>query len=105
MSLFTGPWTRRRVTVPDFYGCVPSGGVFVHRLKVDGRRGAQILSVRFFFDAGQPARTDRRAPYRLKFTLPFAPGSRHVASAVVRYRLPGSRKVRTARVGRTFVMC
>ena len=31
---------RRRVTVPDFYGCVPSGGVFVHRLKVDGRRGA-----------------------------------------------------------------
>jgi hypothetical protein len=96
---------RRRVTVPDFYGCVPSGGVFVHRLKVDGRRGAQILSVRFFFDAGQPARTDRRAPYRISFTLAFAPGTRHVAAAVVRYRLPGSRKVRTARVGRTFVMC
>jgi hypothetical protein len=61
--------------------------------------------VRFFFDAGQPARTDRRPPYRISFTLPFAPGSRHVASAIVRYRLPGSRKVRKARVGRTFVMC
>ena len=96
---------RRRVTVPDFYGCVPSGGVFVHRLKVDGRRGAQILSVRFFFDAGQPARTDHRAPWSTTFRLAFAPVTRHVAAAIVRYRLPGSRKVRTARVGRTFVMC
>jgi hypothetical protein len=96
---------RRRVTIPDFYGCVPSGGTFVHRLRVDGRRGARILSVRFFFDAGQPARTDRRAPYRIAFKLTFPPGSRHVASAIVRYRLPGSRRVRSVRIGRTFVMC
>jgi hypothetical protein len=96
---------RRRVTVPDFYGCVPTGGRFVHRLDVDGRRGAQIVSVRFFFDAGQPARTDHRAPWRLTFTLPFAPGTRHVASAIVHYRLPGRRTVRSVRIGRTFVMC
>jgi hypothetical protein len=96
---------RRRVSVPDVYGCVPSGGVFVHRLKVDGRRGAQILSVRFFFDAGQPSRTDHRAPFRLRFRLTFPPGSRHVAAAVVRYRLPGERRVRSVRIGRTFVMC
>ena len=25
--------------IPDFYGCVPSGGRFVHRLRLDGRRG------------------------------------------------------------------
>jgi hypothetical protein len=96
---------HRRVTVPDFYGCVPSGGTFVHRLRVDGRRGAQILSVRFFFDAGQPARTDRRAPYSLRFRLTFPPGSRHVAGAVVRYRLAGRHGVRSVRLGRTFVMC
>jgi hypothetical protein len=96
---------HRRVTVPDFYGCVPSGGTFVHRLRVDGRRGARILSVRFFFDAGQPARTDRRAPYRIAFKLTFPAGSRHVASAIVRYRLPGSRRVHSVRIGRTFVMC
>jgi hypothetical protein len=96
---------RRRVTIPDFYGCVPSGGRFVHRLDVDGRRGAQIVSVRFFFDAGQPARTDRRAPWRVTFTLPFAPGTRHVAGAIVRYRLSGRRTVRSVRIGRTFVMC
>jgi hypothetical protein len=96
---------RRRVTVPDFYGCVPSGGTFVHRLRVDGRRGAQILSVRFFFDAGEPARTDRRAPYSLRFRLTFPPGSRHVAGAIVRYRLPGRQGVRSVRLGRTFVMC
>jgi hypothetical protein len=96
---------RRRVTIPDFYGCVPSGGRFVHRLDVDGRRGAQILSVRFFFDGGQPARTDRRAPWRVTFTLPFPPGTRHVAGAIVRYRLPGRRTVHSVRIGRTFVMC
>ena len=96
---------RRRVTVPDFYGCVAPGGVFVHRLRVDGRRGAQIVSVRFFFDAGRPSRTDHRAPYRISFRLPFASGTRHVAAAIVRYRLPGSRTVRSARIGRTFVMC
>ena len=95
----------RRVTVPDFYGCVPSGGTFVHRLRLDGRRGAQIVSVRFFFDAGQPARTDRRAPYRLRFRLTFPLGSRHVAGAIVRYRLPGRSGVRSVRLGRTFVMC
>jgi hypothetical protein len=96
---------RRRVTVPDFYRCVPSGGTFVHRLRVDGRRGAQILSVRFFFDAGQPARIDRRPPYSLRFRLTFPPGSRHVAGAVVRYRVPGRQGVRSVRLGRTFVMC
>jgi hypothetical protein len=96
---------RRRVTIPDVYGCVPSGGVFVHRLRIDGRRGAQIVSVRFFFDAGQPARTDHRAPFRISFRLTFPPGSRHVAAAIVRYRLPGERKVRSVRIGRTFVMC
>jgi len=96
---------RRRVTIPDFYGCVPSGGTFVHSVRVDGRRGAQILSVRFFFDAGQPARTDRRAPYSLRFRLTFPPGSRHVAGAVVRYRVPGRKGVRSVRLGRTFVMC
>jgi hypothetical protein len=96
---------RRRVSVPDFYGCVPTGGTFVHRLRVDGRPGTRILSVRFFFDAGQPSRTDHRAPYRLRFTLAFPPGSRHVAGALVRYRLPGERRVRSARIGRTFVMC
>ena len=80
---------RLRVTVPDFYGCVPSGGRFVHRLRLDGRRGTAIVSVRFFFDAGQPARIDRRAPWRTSFRLTFAPGTRHVAAAIVRYRLPG----------------
>lgn len=96
---------HRRVSIPDFYGCVPTGGTFVHRLRVDGRPGTRIVSVRFFFDAGQPSRTDRRAPYRLRFKLGFPPGSRHVAAAVVRYRLPGERRVRSARIGRTFVMC
>jgi hypothetical protein len=96
---------RRRVSIPDFYGCVPTGGTFVHRLRVDGRPGTRIVSVRFFFDAGQPSRTDHRAPYRLRFRLGFPPGSRHVAAAVVRYRLPGERRVRSVRIGRTFVMC
>jgi hypothetical protein len=96
---------HRRVTIPDFYGCVPTGGTFTHRLRVDGRPGTRIVSVRFFFDAGQPSRTDHRAPFRLRFRLTFPPGSRHVAAAVVRYRLPGERRVRSVRIGRTFVMC
>jgi hypothetical protein len=96
---------RLRVSVPDFFGCVPTGGTFTHRLRVDGRRGTRILSVRFFFDAGSPARTDHRAPWALRFRLGFPPGSRHVAGALVRYRAPGGSRVRTARVGRTFVMC
>ena len=77
----------------------------MHRLRVDGRRGTTIVSVRFFFDAGQPARIDHRAPWRTSFRLAFAPGTRHVAGAIVRYRLLGSRTVRSARIGRTFVMC
>jgi hypothetical protein len=96
---------HRRVTIPDFYGCVPTGGTFTHRLRVDGRPGTRIVSVRFFFDAGQPSRTDHRGPFRLRFRLTFPPGSRHVAAAVVRYRLPGERRVRSVRIGRTFVMC
>ena len=68
-------------------------------------KGTRIVSVRFFFDAGQPSRTDHRAPYRLRFRLGFPPGSRHVAAAIVRYRLPGERRVRSVRIGRTFVMC
>ena len=94
-----------RVTIADFYGCVPSGGRFVHRLRLDGRRGTTIVSVRFFFDAGQPARIDHRAPWRTSFRLTFAPGTRHVAAAIVRYRLPGRRTLHSARIGRTFVMC
>ena len=94
-----------RVTVPDFYGCVKPGGRFVHRLRVDGRRGTTIVSVLFFFDAGQPARTDRHAPWRTTFRLTFPSGTRHVAGAIVRYRLPGRQTVRSARIGRTFVMC
>jgi hypothetical protein len=96
---------RRRASIPDFYGCVPTGGTFVHRLRVDGRPGARIVSVTFFFDAGQPSRTDHRAPWRLPFRLDFPPGSRHVAAAIVHYRLPGERRVRAVRIGRTFVMC
>jgi hypothetical protein len=96
---------RLRVSVPDYFGCVPSGGTFTHRLRVDGRRGTRIVSVRFFFDAGVPARTDHRAPWAVRFRLGFAPATRHVAGALVRYRLPGRSQVRTARLGRTFVMC
>ena len=91
-----------RVTIPDFYGCVPSGGRFVHRLRLDGRRGTTIASVRFFFDAGQPARIDHRAPWRTTFRLTFAPGTRHVAAAIVRYRLPG-RAHAAQRANRTHV--
>jgi hypothetical protein len=95
----------RRVSIPDFYGCVAPGGSFVHRLDVDGRRGTRIVSVRFFFDAGQPARIDHRAPWRVTFRLAFPPASRHVAGAIVSYRLPGERRLRSVRLGRTFVMC
>jgi len=94
-----------RVSVPDFYACAPPGGDFVHRLKVDGRRGrTRIVSVRFFFDEGQPSATDRRAPWRRTFRLPFASGTRHVAGAEVTYRLGGSAPTHRT-VGRTFVMC
>jgi len=96
---------RRRVSIPDFYACIPTGSVFKHRLKLDGRRGTKIASVRFFFDDGQPTATDPSSPYRRDFILSFAPGTRHVAGAVVSYRLPGSRRLRTVRIGRTFVMC
>jgi hypothetical protein len=95
----------RRVSIPDFYGCVAPGAKFVHRVNVDGRRGTRIVSVRFFFDAGQPARVDHRAPWRLTFRLAFPAGTRHVAGAIVSYRLPGQSRLRTARIGRTFVMC
>ena len=96
---------RRRVSIPDLYACTPTGGTFRHRLKVDGRRGTRILSVRFFFDGGQPSAVDRRRPWRRDFTLTFAPGTRHVAMAEIVYRMAGSRRTRTARIGRTFVMC
>jgi hypothetical protein len=95
----------RRVSIPDFYGCVAPGGKFVHRVRVDGRRGTRIVSVRFFFDAGQPARVDHRAPWRVTFRLGYPSGTRHVAGAIVSYRLPGQSRLRTARIGRTFVMC
>ncbi len=66
---------RLRVSIPDFYACTPPGGEFVHRLMVDGRRGrTRIVSVRFFFDDGQPSAVDRRAPWRVPFRLAFAPG-------------------------------
>jgi len=62
---------RRRVSIPDIYACVPPGGRFVHRLDVDGRRGrTRIVSVRFFFDDGQPSAIDRRAPWRKLFGCP-----------------------------------
>jgi len=60
--------------------------------------------VRFSFDGEEPSGTDRRAPYRATFWLPFASGTRDVASATVAYRLGGSR-LRSATIGRTFVMC
>jgi hypothetical protein len=94
----------RRVTVPTHYACIAPGGRFVHRLLVSGRpRGVRIVSVRFSFDGGQLARTDRRAPYRLVYQLPFAAGSRHVAEARVAYRVAG--RLQHASVGRAIVMC
>lgn len=94
----------RRVTAPTHYGCIAPGGRFVHRLLVSGRRrGVRILSVRFSFDGGQLARTDRRAPYRVVYRLAFAPGTRHVAEARVSYRLAG--RTAHASVGRAIVMC
>lgn len=95
----------RRVSIPDFYACAPPGGAFVHRLNVDGRRGrTRIDSVRFFFDDGQPTGTDNRSPWRMAFPLTFASGTRHVAGAVVTYRIAGG-SLRTVTIGRTFVMC
>jgi hypothetical protein len=94
----------RRVTVPTHYACIAPGGRFVHRLLVTGRRrGVRIVSVRFSFDGGQLARTDRRAPYRVAYHLPFAAGTRHVAEAQVTYRLGG--RARHTSVGRAIVMC
>ena len=96
----------RRVTVPDFYGCVPPGGRFVHRLRVDGRRGTPIVSVRFFFDAGQPARTDHRAPWRIDLPAEAsrrAPGTSRRRSSATACR--ARRTLHSARIGRTFVMC
>lgn len=95
---------RLRLSIPDFYACAASGGEFVHRLRVDGRRGRiRIVSVRFTFDGGEPSAVDARAPYRVPFRLPFAAGTRHVAGATITYRLGGER--RTTSIGRTFVMC
>lgn len=94
----------RRVTVPTHYACIAPGGRFAHRLLLSGRRsGVRIVSVRFSFDGGQMARTDHRAPYRIAYTLPFAAGTRHVAEALVTYRLRG--RVRRTSVGRAIVMC
>lgn len=95
---------RTRVTVPTRYGCVPVGGRFVHRVDVTGRRaGVRILRVRFSFDDGQLARTDRRAPFRSSYVLGFPAGTRHVARAQVTYRFRG--RTRTAGIGRMVVMC
>jgi hypothetical protein len=94
-----------RVTLPTRYGCVPPGGRYLARLLVAGRaRGVRITSVRFSFDGGgAPSATDRRAPYRHSFRLPFAAGERHVAEARVTYR-KGARTGHT-QVGRAIVMC
>ncbi len=94
-----------RVTLPTRYGCVTPGGRYRARLLVAGRRhGVRITSVRFSFDGGRaPTATDRRAPYRHTFTLPFAAGERHVAEARVSYRKGG--RTGHAQVGRAIVMC
>jgi hypothetical protein len=91
---------RARVTVPTRYACIPTGGRFVHRLLVSGRRrGLHIRSVRFFFDDGKLPRVDRHAPYRVTYLLPFGAAERHVARATIRYR--SGRKT----IGRMIVMC
>lgn len=94
-----------RATLPTRYGCVTAGGAYHARLLVSGRRrGVRITSVRFSFDGGgAPSATDRRAPYRHTFHLPFAAGERHVAEASVTYRRDG--RPGHARVGRAIVMC
>jgi hypothetical protein len=95
---------RRRVTLPVRRGCIRPGSRFVHHLDLSGLRGdVRIVSVRFFFDDGQLARVDRRAPYRVVYKLAFAPLSRHVAAARVSYRSGG--RLRHATVGRMIVMC
>jgi hypothetical protein len=94
----------RRVTVPTHYACIAPGGRFVHRGLVGGRRGGvTIVSVDFSFDGAQLARTDRRAPCRIVYRLPFAAGTRHVAEARVTYRVRG--RVQHTSVGRAIVMC
>jgi hypothetical protein len=93
-----------RITIPARRGCIRSGARFVHRLVVSGRRSAVgIVSVRFFFDAGQLPRVDRTAPYRATYRPRFAPLSRHVAVARVAYRANGH--THTTTVGRMIVMC
>ncbi|MGZ4280273.1 MAG: hypothetical protein ACXVFK_19685 [Solirubrobacteraceae bacterium] len=94
-----------RATLPTHYGCVRPGGRYTARLLVSGRaRGVRITSVRFSVDGGgAPAATDRRAPYRHTFTLPFAAGERHVSEARVTYRRGG--RTGHTQVGRAIVMC
>ena len=95
---------RRRITLPARRGCIPSGSRFVHHADLSGLHGdVRIVSVRFFFDNGQLARVDHRAPYRVTYKLTFAPLSRHVAAARVTYRSRG--KLRHATIGRMIVMC
>jgi hypothetical protein len=95
---------RRRMTVPARRGCIRPGSRFVHRLDLSGRRGrVRIVSVRFFLDDGQLARVDRRAPYRVTYTLSFPALTRHVAAARVSYRAGG--RLRHATIGRMIVMC
>jgi hypothetical protein len=95
---------QRRISIPVRRGCIRPGARFVHRLLVSGRRaGAQIVSVRFFFDADQLPRVDRKAPYRITYRLSFPPLSRHVAVARVAYRTSGH--THTTTVGRIIVMC
>ncbi|HEX5900105.1 MAG TPA: hypothetical protein VFY32_11950 [Solirubrobacteraceae bacterium] len=95
---------HRRIAILVRRGCIRPGARFVHRLAVSGRdAGVRILSVRFFFDAGQLPRVDRRAPYRVTYRLSFPPLSRHVAVARVAYRTSGHTHKTT--VGRMIVMC
>ena len=76
----------------------------MHRALLSGRRrGVSITSVRFSFDGGQLARTDHRAPYRIVYHLTFPAGTRHVAEALVTYRLNG--RTRHTSIGRAIVMC
>ena len=66
---------RRRVTVPDFYGCVPSGGASCTACSVDGRRGARGSSR----CASSSTPASRRAPtagapWRTSFTAALRAG-------------------------------
>jgi hypothetical protein len=95
---------RRRITLPARRGCIRTGSKFVHHLDLSGLRGnVRIVSVRFFFDNGQLARVDHRAPYRVTYHLTFPALSRHVAAARVTYRSNG--RLRHTTIGRMIVMC